>query len=286
MPALSPRPGRRSRPALAATVFATLVAGAVIVTGGAGAAGPAGQPPAPFEFVALGDMPYHLPEDRERFDRLIDRVNGIAPVFAIHVGDTKSGSSECSDEILEATKAQFLRFAQPLVYTPGDNEWTDCHRKAAGGYDPLERLAKVRALHFSAPESLGAHPMPVVRQSDVSDFTEMVENLRWEHAGVVFATLHVVGSNNGFERTEASVAESALAGRVRRRGLLLGDTHLLVIDQPLKDNAGRTIETAFRLQVMGDREVHAVRVGVDPADPAVFSFRPVLVPENLTEPAM
>ena len=30
-------------------------------------------------------------------------------------------------------------------YTPGDNEWTDCHRPAAGGYVPTERLARLRA---------------------------------------------------------------------------------------------------------------------------------------------
>ena len=32
----------------------------------------------------------------------------------------------------------------PLVYTPGDNEWTDCHRANNGAYDPLERLGVVR----------------------------------------------------------------------------------------------------------------------------------------------
>ena len=40
------------------------------------------------------------------------------------------------------------RFEGPLVHTPGDNEWTDCYRKKAGEFDPLERLAKVRAMFF------------------------------------------------------------------------------------------------------------------------------------------
>ena len=45
----------------------------------------------------------------------------------------------------------------PLLYTPGDNEWTDCHRPAAGRYNPLERLDAVRATFFDALGSrLGA----------------------------------------------------------------------------------------------------------------------------------
>ena len=41
-------------------------------------------------------------------------------------------------------REQFDRFEMPLLYTPGDNEWTDCHRPAAGTYNPLERLDAVR----------------------------------------------------------------------------------------------------------------------------------------------
>ncbi len=35
---------------------------------------------------------------------------------------------------------------------------------------------------------------------------------------------------------------------------------------------------------MGEGEIHAVRIMVDPADPAVFGFRPLIVPENLPKP--
>ena len=51
----------------------------------------------PFEFVALGDMPYSLPGDYVKFDRLIAAINARKPSFSIHVGDIKSGSSQCSD---------------------------------------------------------------------------------------------------------------------------------------------------------------------------------------------
>ena len=53
------------------------------------------QSPAPFEFVAIGDMPYVLPKDYERFDRVIAAINTAKPAFTIHVGDIKSGSSPC-----------------------------------------------------------------------------------------------------------------------------------------------------------------------------------------------
>ena len=68
--------------------------------------------------------------------------------------------------------------------------------------------------------------------------------------------------------------------------LVQGDSHVLKIDQPLKrlPEGRATLQNVFRLQVMGDTELHAVRVMVDPADPSVFGFRPLIVPENLAKP--
>ncbi len=291
-----------------------------------------------FEFVALGDMPYKLPKDYARFDRLIAAINKIKPAFSIFVGDTKAGRTPCSDEALKKVKDQFMTFAGPLVYTPGDNEWTDCHRKKAGKYNPRERLAFVRKLHFSEAKSLGGKPMPLTRQSDVGKYKDMVENARWVHGGILFATVHVVGSNNGFERNPASVKEYfgrneanlawiketfAIAKRENRdavvfafqanpkfdkrhRGnsgfrdtlkafvkgarafaktvlLIEGDQHIFIVDQPLKTklHKGERLENVYRLQVMGSREIQAVRVGVHPGDPVVFSFRPLIVKENI-----
>ena len=158
---------------------------------------------APFKFVALGDMPYKLPDDYARFEALIGEVNRLQPAFTLHVSDIKSGSTPCSDENFQKVKAQFGLFQGPLVYTPGDNEWTDCHREKAGKYDPLERLAKVRELFFTGmgDRSFGQTPLTLTRQP------ELPENSRWTYQNVVFGTVHVVGSNNGMERTNASVAE-------------------------------------------------------------------------------
>ena len=57
-------------------------------------------------------------------------------------------------------------FADPLVYTPGDNEWTDCHRTSNGGYTPTERLDVIRTTFFPQPGlTLGKQRRPVDAQA-------------------------------------------------------------------------------------------------------------------------
>ena len=164
-----------------------------------------------FHFAAMGDTPYALPGDFERFARLITRINASRPAFTIHVGDIKPGNTPCSDEHFTKISDMFATFERPLIYTPGDNEWTDCHRADNGPYDPIERLAKVRELFFSNPaQSLGREKIALEHQGmDARDSTHRVyiENRRWERAGVVFATLHIVGSNNNLQRNQAAVNE-------------------------------------------------------------------------------
>jgi hypothetical protein len=102
-------------------------------------------------------------------------------------------SSVCSDDYFATVRAQFDRFVDPLVYTAGDNEWTDCHRPNNGGYDPLERLQAVRNVFFPNPgKTLGEHSIAVQSQAGRG----LPENVSYRRAGVAFAALHVVGSNN------------------------------------------------------------------------------------------
>jgi hypothetical protein len=101
----------------------------------------------------------------------------------------------------------FDSFAHPLIYVPGDNEWTDCHRANNGAFDPLERLAYLRAVFFPTDESLGARTLPLERQSDNPQYAPYRENVRWVVKSVMFAGLHVVGSNNNLGRTPAADAE-------------------------------------------------------------------------------
>ena len=152
-------------------------------------------------YAVIGDFPYG-PAKRAEMPALVDQINADALVErVIHVGDIKAGSaSDCSDAYFADIRAQFDRFADPLVYTPGDNEWTDCHVafKNNGLYTPTERLAAVRDVFFANPGwTLGAHAMRVTSQADVDAANAAyVENVMWRHADVVFATFNITGSND------------------------------------------------------------------------------------------
>ena len=161
-----------------------------------------------FSFMALGDMPYNIPGDYAAFDRLIARVNAMRPAFTLHVGDIINGQTRCDDALFARVRDMFATFEGALVYTPGDNEWTDCHRPNSGGYDPIERLARVRQMFFPDPQlSLGRKPLAVTSQNANAQYAKFVENARWERAGIVFATVHVPGSNNNLQRDQAAVNE-------------------------------------------------------------------------------
>ncbi|MDB5373697.1 MAG: hypothetical protein JWP04_2339 [Belnapia sp.] len=163
----------------------------------------------PFRFVAFGDMPYCNGSDAAacaaevtRVEALTDSINAAAPTFNIFLGDTKGGAVACTDAIIVYRTAAWMgRIAGPLVYTPGDNEWTDCWQARAGGYDPLDRLRLLRETFFALPRSLGQAPMPLLRQADAAPAHRLfVENARWERDGVTFLTLHVPGSDNNRPR--------------------------------------------------------------------------------------
>ena len=117
---------------------------------------------------------------------LIAAINRDRPAFSIHVGDIKSGSSLCSDEEFERQRAHFSLFEGALVYTPGDNEWTDCHRGNNGSYDPVERLAALRKLFFADERSLGQQPLTLQSQPKLQPAHALwTENRRWQAQGVV-----------------------------------------------------------------------------------------------------
>jgi hypothetical protein len=107
--------------------------------------------------------------------------------------------------LLEHRLAQFRASTHPLVYTPGDNEWTDC---AEVKVDPLARLAKLRSMFFIGERSLGKVTMSLIRQSTFGPaLAKYRENVRWDKGGVSFVALHVVGSNNGLGLSPVSNAE-------------------------------------------------------------------------------
>jgi hypothetical protein len=185
--------------------------------------------------AVMGDWPYGAP----LFDAsqlLINSVNSDPDVSLIlHVGDIHSGSQPCTGAELSPVPAgsapdynlavfqMFEQFTAPFVYTPGDNEWTDCHKtKEFRSGAPLNELASVRKVFFPNPGlTLGVNKKTVASQADKFDRdhpadTQFVENVMWEQKRVVFVTLNMPGSNNdgltwtnGFTNEPARILEAS-----------------------------------------------------------------------------
>jgi hypothetical protein len=142
-------------------------------------------------YAIIGDTPYGAAQIAG-FPNDVKALNSDPDVrLVMHLGDIKDGSSRCDTTYFQQIRADFDAFADPLVYTPGDNEWTDCHRANNGGYQPDERLATVRSLFFDRPgHTLGAD-RAVAHQK-----APYIENVLWRDANVVFGTANVPGSDN------------------------------------------------------------------------------------------
>lgn len=147
-----------------------------------------------FSFGLWGDMPYAKANDSPRIPALIRSINQSDIAFSIYDGDIKDGSSQCTDTVFDQAIAMFGQLDKPLVYVPGDNEWTDCHRSNNGGYDNLERLAYLRRTMYATPASFGRKRLPLQHQGAPGE--KFVENTRFEYKGIVFVGLNIPGSNN------------------------------------------------------------------------------------------
>lgn len=169
----------------------------------------------PLTIAVFGDWPYNQ-NLLDNAPLLTNSINADSNVsLVMHLGDIHSGSMACtSADILPPIPSsnpgwnqkvyyQFQQFHAPVVYTPGDNEWTDCHKsKEKSSGDPLKELASVRSLFFAKPgHTLGMHEKAVMSQAQHFDAayptdTKFVENVMWEDSKVVFVTLNVPGSDN------------------------------------------------------------------------------------------
>jgi hypothetical protein len=182
----------------------------------------------PLTIAVFGDWPYNQ-NLLSNASLLTNSVNADPKVsLVIHVGDIHSGSMACTSAGIlppipdsnpgwnQQIYFQFQQFKVPVVYTPGDNEWTDCHKtKELKSGDPLKELASVRSLFFARPgKTLGLNDKDVWSQATYYDRAfpadaQFVENVIWEDSKVVFVTLNLPGSNNdtlpwtnGFENAD------------------------------------------------------------------------------------
>jgi hypothetical protein len=167
-----------------------------------------------FSFAVIGDWPYSQ-NLLDNSHLLVNSVNDSGVDLLLHVGDIHSGSMACTSAFTlppittsnpgwnQSVFHVFQQFDSPVVYTPGDNEWSDCHKsKQFSSGHPLRELASVRDLFFSRPGvTLGRHDRKVFSQARNFDpaypaDAQFVENVMWTQGRVQFVTLNVPGGSN------------------------------------------------------------------------------------------
>ena len=169
-----------------------------------------------------GDLPYNDVQAQVGVPNLIADMNAQRLKFTVHDGDLKGGNgiansvtpTTCSDALYVQGLGFFNALNAPAIFTPGDNDWTDCDRPSNGSFSSRERLDHERALFFSTPYSLGKRRLRQEVQSTplclgVNGPTPCVENRRWAVGGVTYVTLNVQGSCNNLCDTAPDPAEYA-----------------------------------------------------------------------------
>jgi hypothetical protein len=178
--------------------------------------------PKKYTIALWGDMPYNA-LGKQQYPNLLLDVNDADVAFSVFDGDLKAGGDgPCTDENLYSPAvAYFAMLKRPLVWVPGDNDWTDCWGRygasttAPGADDPIERLQHERALFASTPFSLGQKELRLTRESSEGGaYAQYSENVRWKYGPVVYLGLNVQGSNDNYPypgvdgetRTDAEIA--------------------------------------------------------------------------------
>lgn len=180
------------RKSLAAFALTALVAAPLMAPQSAGAVVAADGS---YTFGVIGDVPYGDAKVAE-FPAMIDDLRQQTDLeFLTHVGDIKAGSARCDDSYFEMVRTQFDRLTMPLIYTPGDNEWVDCHRKNNGSYNPLERLDAIRKTFFPVAGQTLGRPMQVTSQAGRG----LPENVQYAMGDIQYAVISVQGSNNSLK---------------------------------------------------------------------------------------
>jgi hypothetical protein len=182
----------------------------------------------PFSFAVLGDIPYGSTQ-LDLLPGRIGQINADSQVQLVsHLGDISSPIN-CSDSYYSRIKSEFGRFADPLVYTPGDNEWADCHRASVGKANPLNRLAAVRRVFFPTPgRTLGQNSAVVTAQSGYP------ENVHLVRSGVTIAAFHAVGSGNGLDPwTGLGFSSTTTGQRAEFNARVSADVSHIRSDRPL-----------------------------------------------------
>lgn len=171
------------------------------------------EPRSSSSFVVFGDYPYSAEQVRQ-LPRVVSQINQDAQVeYVFHLGDIK-GAGRCSQRYYRDVKRMFDAFSDPLVYTFGDNEWADCSRPGNGGFNPLDRLAKLRKIFVPHPGRTLGRSVPVTCQADAG----FPENVHFTVSDASIGVFHAVGSANGLAPWAGRSRPTAAQGQeVQRR---------------------------------------------------------------------
>jgi hypothetical protein len=218
---------RNFKPALVTTALAALLAGC----GGGDTSTATVTVESKSSIAVIGDMPYGTsPTDTAQFlgnPAFISAINSDADVsLVMHVGDIHSGKEYCTQAYDQSIFDQWKAFKSPVLYTPGDNEWADCHKAKEGGGvfnattgqidyktdasanlinyaggDPVANLDLVRSIFFATPGKTSVGALDVHSQAKEYDAahpsdSQYVENVWLEKSKVLFVTANVPGGSN------------------------------------------------------------------------------------------
>lgn len=151
-----------------------------------------------FKVALLGGEPIWKGQDK---NATIASINDHKVDFTLFNGDTKNGSSKCTDYAIgKRPMDYFKRLDNSVSYSVGDNEWTDCHRTNNGAYNPIERLSYIRKYFFNKSTTQGNNAFPIERQGKLGQAYS--ENSRFIKNDIMFVALHIPGSNNNFVSTK------------------------------------------------------------------------------------
>lgn len=182
--------------------------------------------------AVFGDSPYGTsPTDTSQTQAtpaFINSINADRKIDLVtHIGDIHSGKQFCTEAYNRTVFSLWTAFKKPLIYTPGDNEWSDCHKVGEGGGtynaatnqidyvrdsqgnladyaggDPIANLKLIRSIFFANPGySLGRQKKQVQSQARYFDRAhpsdaKYVENVIWMESKVLFVTINLPGGSN------------------------------------------------------------------------------------------
>jgi hypothetical protein len=166
----------------------------------------------------FGDMPYGA-LGRSQYPNLLADVNRSRVAFSVFDGDLQAGGDgPCNDSLYTTAQANFNTLQRPLIWVPGDNDWTDCWGRYGAAqapyHDPIERLNFERQLFDSTSQSLGQHTLTLTRESaEGGQYSIYSENVRWVYGPVVYVGLDVQGSNDNYPYPETDTESGAVVTR-------------------------------------------------------------------------